>query len=313
MFKKIKKKFPKLYEVYLSLKRKNVILKSFLIKQVPPKYYPFLLEILYFKRFKHKLDWKNLRTYTEKMQWEKIYNNNPLKKILTDKYTVREWVKSKIGEDYLIPLLGVWNKVEDINFDILPNQFVLKTNHGSGTNIIVQDKSTHDFNQSKKKLNDWLLINYAFKPALELHYSDIPPKIIAEKYIVTENYELNDYKFLCFDGEPYFCWVDMGRYSEHTRNVYDLKWNLQPWNQEEYNIYKEPIPKPINFDKMVNIVRILSRDFSQVRVDLYNVNGIIYFGEMTFTNGSGMDRILPNEYDIMLGDLWNLPVDERKV
>ena len=153
---------------------------------------------------------------------------------------------------------------------------------------------------------DWLSTDFGYK-SLELHYSGIAPKIIAEEYIETEYGELQDYKFLCFGGKPYFCWVDMGRYSNHTRNVYDLNWELQPWNQEAYAHYEKPIPRPENFEKMIEIATILSQGFSHVRVDLYNVNGKIYFGEMTFTNGGGFDRILPTEYDRKLGDLWQLP------
>ena len=120
----------------------------------------------------------------------------------------------------------------------------------------------------------------------------------------TERGELQDYKFLCFDGEPQFCWVDLGRFSDHTRTVFDMQWNLQPWTQANYGISKEPIPKPKNFEKMVELARVLAQGFSHVRVDLYNVDGTIYFGEMTFTNGSGLDPIVPDEYDLVLGQYW---------
>ena len=183
---------------------------------------------------------------------------------------------------------------------------MLKTNHGSGTNVIVKDKQTLNMRITKQKFKDWLDTDYGYK-SLELHYSGITPKIIAEEYVESEAGELQDYKFLCFNGQPYYCWVDMGRYSNHTRNVYNLDWELQPWNQEAYAHYEKPIDKPQNFEKMVEIVKILAKDFAHVRVDLYNVNGRIYFGEMTFTNGGGFDRILPAEYDKVLGDLWTLP------
>ena len=160
--------------------------------------------------------------------------------------------------------------------------------------------------------DDWMKIDYAFTNSLQLHYRKIPRKIIAEKYLETDLGELQDYKFLCFDGTPYFCWVDLGRFSKHTRTVFNMKWELQPWTQATYGIASHEIPKPKNFDKMVEIATILSKGFSHVRVDLYNVDGKIYFGEMTFTNGSGLDPIVPEKYDRVLGDYWKLPIDQER-
>ena len=129
-------------------------------------------------------------------------------------------------------------------------------------------------------------------------------KIICEKYIADKNNQLNDYKFLCFNGKPYYCWVDIDRMTEHKRNVYDINWNLQKWNQFNYSNSKKKLEKPKNYDKMINIAAKLSKDFPHVRVDLYNVDGKIYFGEMTFTNGKGYETINPEKYDKQLGDLW---------
>ena len=274
------------------------------MKKLPIDKQKELLSSMYAEKIGHPLDWNNLRTYTEKMQWEKIENKDPRKTMLADKHAVRNWVANLVGEDYLIPELGVWSKFDDIDFDKLPNQFVLKTNHGTGTNYIVKDKSKMNIKEARKKFNDWMKMDFGYFNGFETHYSNIVPQIMAEEYLETEYGELQDYKFLCFNGEPYYCWVDLGRYSKHTRNVYDLEWNLQPWNQATYGVYKEPIPKPLNYDKMIDLVRILCKDFAQVRVDLYNVAGKIYFGEMTFTNGRGFDRIIPEEYDLILGDLW---------
>ncbi|MDU4789068.1 MAG: ATP-grasp fold amidoligase family protein [Clostridium sp.] len=306
MFDYIKKRFPALYDYYSHLQRVKKIREIEKIKQQPISYQMRILEELYEERIGHKLDWNNLQTYTEKMQWEKMFDKNPQKILLSDKFKVRDWVAEKIGEQYLIPLLGVWKNFDDIDFESLPNQFVLKTNHGSGTNYIVNDKSKFNINRAKLMFNDWMKIDYGYNTGFELHYSEIERRIIAERYLETQQKELQDYKFICFDGKPYFCWVDMGRYSHHTRNVYDLSWNLQPWNQENYEIYGEPIPCPKNFNKMIEIATILSENFHHVRVDLYNVDGEIYFGEMTFTNGSGLDRIIPEEYDLSLGKLWNV-------
>lgn len=302
----LKKKFPHLYDIYAHQKRKANIRRIEKIKKMPFEKQLLILEDMYEKRIGHKLDWNNLRTYTEKMQWEKVYHKDPLKVKLADKYAVRDWVAEKIGDQYLIPLLGVYKSFDEIDFSKLPNQFVMKTNHGSGTNYIVKDRSQFNKKQARVIFNDWMATDYAYNTGFELHYSEIERRIIIEKYLETPQNELQDYKFLCFDGEPKFCWVDMGRYSNHTRNVYDLKWQLQPWNQERYGIYKDPIPCPTNFDKMIEIARKLSKGFAHVRVDLYNVEGEIYFGEMTFTNGSGLDRIIPEEYDKILGDMWKI-------
>ena len=302
----LKKNFPGLYEWYLHRQRRKWISCIKRRKKLDKSEYEAEISVQYKQRIGRDLDWKHLETYTEKMQWAKLYDADPRKSDLTDKYKVREWVAGTIGEEYLIGLLGVWDRFDEIDFSKLPDRFVLKTNHGSGTNLIVKDKSVLNMKHAKLKFKDWLDTDFGYK-SLELHYSAIAPKIIAEEYVETELGELQDYKFLCFDGQPRYCWVDMGRYSNHTRNVYDLNWELQPWNQETYAHYEKPIEKPKNFEKMVEIVKLLAKDFPHVRVDLYNVDGKIYFGEMTFTNGGGFDRILPVEYDKMLGDLWTLP------
>ena len=268
------------------------------------------IEKMYEERVGHKLDWSHLVTYTEKMQWEKLYDDNPDKVTLSDKYLVREWVKEKIGERHLIPLLGVWSNASDIDFDSLPNQFVLKTNCGSGDVIIIRDKNRLSIKEIKiiqKKLNYYL--NYDFGlSSCEIHYSKIKPMIVAEQFIDSGEKDLPDYKFLCFNGTPYFCWVDIGRYTDHSRHVYDMEWNFQEWNQY-YEVKDIHLPRPQNFSEMKQIASILSQGFSHVRVDLYNINGRIFFGEMTFTNGSGFDVIKPEKYDYMLGELWKLNMD----
>lgn len=243
-------------------------------------------------------------SYTEKIQFSKLYDSTPLKGMLSDKYAVREWVAEKIGEEYLIPLIGAWDCFDDIPWDELPDKFVLKTNHGSATNIIVEDKSKANKKEIKKKIDLWLSLDFAFSgKGFELHYSYIKPKVIAEQYIVDSNGELNDYKFLCFNGKPHFCWVDVDRQIGHKRNVYDLEWNLQPWIQA-YPRSDREIPKPENFEDLKNIAQKLCEEFAHVRVDLYDVDGKIYFGEMTFTNAQGFNPITPSEYDDMLGELW---------
>ena len=263
---------------------------------------------LYKEKTGNLLEWKNLRRYTEKIQWAKFFDDDERKVICSDKYKVREWVADRIGAQYLIPLLGKWENSSDICFDELPNSFVLKTNCGSGDVFIVRNKASLSKKQQriiKAKLDYYMTFDFGCAQC-ERHYSKIPPCIIAEKYIDYPDSDLPDYKFLCFNGEVKYCWVDMGRYHNHKRNVYDMNWKLQEWNQKDYGNYEEQISKPENFDIMVNIAKELCRDFGHVRVDLYNVNGRIYFGEMTFTNGSGFEKINPDSADIMLGDMWNI-------
>ncbi len=312
MFDKLKKRLPGIYDFYQHSQRMKLLKKTKNIENIPEDKYADLIENEYLKALGHSLNWDNLQTYTEKMQWEKIYDKNPMKTVLADKYRVREWVEIKIGNDYLIPLIGVWDSFDDIDFNSLPDQFVLKTNHGTGTNLIVKDKEKLNIKRTKRMFDDWMETDYAFTNSLQLHYREIPRKIIAEEYLETDLGELQDYKFLCFDGKPYFCWVDLGRFSKHTRTVFNMNWELQPWTQATYGIASYDIPKPKNFDSMVEIATILSKGFSHVRVDLYNVDGKIYFGEMTFTNGSGLDPIVPEEYDKVLGDYWELPIEQER-
>jgi len=300
----LKKNFPITFEWYKHIKRVHCIHEINQKKKMTIDQHKEWINSQYKKYIGCDMNWDNPTTYTEKMQWTKLHDNDPIRTRCTDKYLVRTWIAEKIGEEYLIPLLGVWDKFEDINFSLLPEKFVLKTNHGSGTNIIVKNKKRLDLKIVRLKINDWLRTDFGYK-TLELHYGRIEAKIIAEEYVESKYGELQDYKFLCFNGKPEYCWVDMGRYSEHTRNVYDMNWELQPWNQEIFAHYKEPIPQPENFDEMIEIAAILSNGFPHVRVDLYNVEGKIYFGEMTFTNGGGFDRILPIEYNIKLGEMWD--------
>lgn len=313
MFSILKTKFPRAYEYYVHLKclRKISYIKK--IKELPSDDYKKIIEKEYLLKLGHELNWNNLQSYTEKMQWEKIYNLDPRKTILADKVLVRKWVEEKIGSKYLIPLLGVWDNFDDIDFDKLPDRFVLKTNHGSGTNLIVKNKSLLNIRSAKRKFDDWMKIDFAFADSIQLHYSKIPRKILAEEYLETSLGELQDYKFLCFGGKPYYCWVDLGRFKKHTRTVFDMEWKRQEWTQACYGTYPGSIEKPVNYEEMISIAKVLSNDFEQVRVDLYNVEGKIYFGEMTFTNGSGLDKIIPQRYDEILGDLWKISIDKKNI
>ena len=311
MFGSVLKKFPTLWDYYCHIEKRKQIKRINRMKKLSWDEKLVMVEKTYNERLGHPLDWNNLHTYTEKMQWAKMYDTDPKKTILSDKYAVREWVADKIGREHLIPLLGVWNTFDEIDFDSLPTQFVLKSNNGSGTNLIIKDKSKLNLRHVRRLVKDWIDTDFAYVNPFEFHYSSITPKIIAEKLIETNSGMLSDYKFLCFDGIPKYVWIDVDRFSNHKRNVYDMNWNLQKWNQCTYGNTADEILKPKNFEKMVDIAIKLSQGFSHVRVDLYNNNGIIYFGEMTFTNGSGFEKIVPIEADMMLGDFWKIDMSKQ--
>ena len=258
----------------------------------------------FFRTFGTELNLVSPQTFSEKIQWRKLYDNNMSYSKLTDKYTVREWIRGKIGEQYLIPLLGVWERAEDIDFDTLPKQFVLKTNNASGTNIIVRDKKELNINETREMLNYWLQLPF-WAASGEEHYKAISPKILAETLIsMADSEDLPDYKFFCFHGEPCYCQIDVDRYHGHKRVIMSMDWQQEEWSMDEFLRYKGTIEKPLNFEKMIELARKLSEGFSFVRVDLYNVNGTIYFGEMTFTPGSGLEHISPPDYDLILGQKW---------
>ena len=186
--------------------------------------YPRLLKLRYKASTGEDLNLDNPKTFNEKIQWLKLYDSTPLKTRLADKYLVRDWIKEKIGEEYLVPLIGVWDKFDDIDFDALPKQFALKCNHSSGMNIIVTDKSKMNFAETKEKFDKWLKTNYAFVGGLELHYKNIPPKIIAEKYLKSDG-GLIDYRFYCMNGKPVQCWVDkFSGTPDHVREIFDMNW-----------------------------------------------------------------------------------------
>jgi lipopolysaccharide biosynthesis glycosyltransferase len=198
-------------------------------KNLDPKRYAKELKEWYKKRTGKKLNLKHPKSFNEKIQWMKLFDSTPLKTKLADKYLVRDWVKEKIGEKYLIPLLGVWDDFDDIDFDKLPDKFVLKANHGCGWNIIVEDKNDFDIVESKKKFDSWLNTNFAFKAGFEMHYQNIKPKIIAEQFIQNEDNDLYDYKVWCFNGKPEYIMFLAERQKGLKMAFYDTSWNRLPF------------------------------------------------------------------------------------
>ncbi|MBN1366895.1 MAG: hypothetical protein JW967_03105 [Dehalococcoidales bacterium] len=276
-------------------------------KNLNPKRYPEELKEWYKKNTRINLNLKNPRTYNEKIQWMKLYESTPLKTRLSDKYLVRDWIKENIGEQYLIPLLGVWDKFDDIEFDKLPDSFVLKANHGCGWNVVVKDKNIFDKPTAKNKFDKWMETDYSFLHGFELHYRKIIPKIIAEQYIENDGGDLYDYKVWCFNGKPEFIMFLAERQKHLKMAFYDKSWIPLPFVYS-YPRYEKEVPRPNNLDELLQISEKLCKGFNHVRVDFYRLNdGALKFGEMTFTTFSGICKWDPPEYDLKLGQMITLP------
>lgn len=259
------------------------------------------------KRVGLNLDLDNPKTIQDKINWMKLYDSTPLKTKCADKILVHDYCKEKIGEDLCIPILFTYNKIEDIEWDKLPNQFVMKCNHGSGMNIIVKDKKTMNKVDIKNKLARFMKDDFAFHVGYEMHYHDIPHRILVEKYMEDKGQKgtLVDYKFWCFNGEPKFMTVSDG-YGHGTMNFYDMNFLQLDMKRTDFkNMPVEP-KKPATFDKMIEYSKKLSEDFNFVRVDFYEINGKLYLGELTFTPGAGFFKYTNKKYDRILGDMLTI-------
>lgn len=253
---------------------------------------------------------KNPQTFNEKLQWLKLYDRNPLYTTLVDKYAVRQYIAEKIGEEYLIPLVGgPWKNAEEIDFDALPEQFVLKCNHDSGGVIVCKDKSRLDVEAAKALLNKRLNINFYYA-SREWPYKNVEPCIIAEKYMVDESGEdLRDYKWHCFNGVPRFLLIATDRTAADVPTKYtffDMDYSMLPFYRGGPHADKS-IPKPGTFDKMKQLAELLSADFPHLRVDMYDINGKVYFGELTLYPGSGKMPFDPPVWDETIGGWLTLP------
>lgn len=270
------------------------------LKWIPDGIY---LKLVFRALMGYALNFKNPRTFNEKLQWLKLHDRNPLYTQLVDKYEVRKFVAAAIGEEYLIPLLGVWDKFEDIEFDKLPNQFVLKCTHDSGGLVICKDKSKLDIDIAKRKISRCLKKNF-FWVGREWPYKNVKPRIIAEKYMEdSADKELRDYKFFCFSGiaKLLFIATNRGNESEETTfDFFDMDFRHLDVTNGHPNA-KELPHKPETFEKMKSLAEKLSKGIPQVRCDFYEVNGKTYFGELTFAHWSGFVPFTPKEYDLEFG------------
>lgn len=264
----------------------------------------------------HWIDWKNPKTFTEKLQWLKVYDYKPEYTQMVDKLAAKDYVAARIGEEYIIPTLGVWNRVEDIDWDALPNQFVLKTTHGGGGCgvVICLDKAKFDKAKAIKKLEISMRTN-AGQTYRERPYLNVPRKIIAEKFMAERktygkpvNKDLPDYKFFCFDGEPKYCQVIRDRSTKETIDFYDMEWQHMPFvglNPVAKNGLN-PVARPLHLDNMIEICRKLSAGMKFSRIDLYVINDKEYFGEITLYPAAGFGEFTPEEWNKRLGDLIKL-------
>lgn len=267
------------------------------------------LKHLFIRQAGYPLNLNNPQTFNEKLQWLKLHDRNPIYTKLVDKYEAKKFVADIIGEEHIIPTLGVYDRFEDINFESLPNQFVLKCTHDSGGLAICKDKSSFNYIDAKRKIERSLKKNFYWE-GREWPYKNVKPRIIAEKYMVDESgSELKDYKFFCFDGEPKYFKIDFNRFIDHHANYYSMNGALLPFDEvicpRDENA---DIRFPNNFKQMAELANKLAEGIPFVRVDLYNINGTVYFGELTFYPASGMGEYSPHEWDKRIGDMLKLPI-----
>ena len=267
------------------------------------------LKIVYYLRFGRKLNLKTPKSYTEKLNWLKIHDIHPEYSKFVDKATVKNFVAERLkSQDNIIKTIGVWNSFDEIDFCALPEQFVLKTTNGGGNEgvVICTNKSNIDYSRARKKLR--LVSSKIYKTSREYVYYNVTPRIIAEEFLKAPNNELSDYKFFCFDGEPKFLFVGSDRQVEGEDvkfDFFDTDFNYISIINGHSQAKKRP-ERPKNFEEMLEITRKLSAGFKHVRVDLYNVDGKIYFGELTFFHHAGFVPITPYEWDLKFGEFLNI-------
>lgn len=284
------------------------------LKFIPDRIF---LKLIYRVQFKKRLDLDNPQTFNEKIQWLKLNDRKDIYTTMVDKYEVKKYVADLIGEEYIIPTLGVWDKFDDIDFEKLPNKFVLKCTHDSGGLVICRDRSKFDIDSARKKINKCLKQNY-YKNGREWPYKNVKPKIIAEELLEdNKNFVPEDYKVYCFNGKPEYIVVFHGRFDENkelSETVYNLDWEPQGVSFDNHfqpsNIIEE---KPKVFDELIKASSVLCKGFPQVRVDFYIVNDKLYFGEITLHTASGFQPMIPPDLDEKLGKMIDLNyMDEEK-
>ncbi len=277
-----------------------------LLKWIPDELF---LKIVYWGELDRKLDLESPNWFSEKIQWLKLHDRNPEYVNMVDKLLVKDIVADRIGREYIIPTYGSWDSAESIDFDSLPNAFVIKCNHDSGGIAICRDKASFDRKAAVSKLADHLKRD-AYYFGREWPYKGVKKKIIAEKLLIDpEKEDLVDYKIFCFGGEPKYCQVIKNRNSDETIDFYDLEWNRMPFTGLGLGLGPKKggiTAIPINYAKMIEIAKELAKGTIFVRIDLYNIAGRIFFGEFTLYPKSGFGKFFPEEWNLRLGDMINL-------
>ncbi len=262
------------------------------------------LKLIYRLTFRRKLNLHKAEAYTEKLAWYKLHWRYDLAKICTDKLMVRDYVREKIGQKYLIECYGSWDSFDDIDFAALPDAFVLKATNGTGDVVICRNKAELDIDKARAVINKYSKRQIATKTR-EWAYYGLPHKILAERYIAGQDGRaIKDYKFLCFHGEPRIVLVCSERDIEVKFDFFDLNWNHIPVSTEADN--NPDIERPEHLDEMIEVSRRLSGDFPHVRVDLYDEGGRVYFGELTFYHAGGTRRFIPDDWDFKIGEFFDL-------
>lgn len=268
----------------------------------------YMIRLQYFIKAKRLLNLRHPKRYTEKIQWYKLYYRNPVMTICVDKHLVKDHIRKVLGEEYVIPELFCWRTAEEIDFSIVPNNCVIKTNNGTGTNIFIKDKESVDFEKVRKQLSKWL--NRPTKSAgREWAYDNVKPVLICEPVIPAVNQAgegLDDYKFFCFNGKVVLKWIDYDRFVDHKRILYTAKGKRISVECSYKSPKNFPYPKEA-FEVLQPIAEKLAEGFPHVRVDLYYTGGKVYFGELTFYSGSGYEFFSSDKYDFKLGSYFNLP------
>lgn len=294
-------------------------LKSFFYHMAAKGYLNWLpdkeyLKLMYRLKVGRKLHLDNPKTFNEKLQWLKLYNRKEFYSSLVDKYEVRQYVKKKVGEQYLVPIFGVWDKFDDIDFNMLPKKFVIKCTHDSGGVIICKDKDKLNMTEARNKIQSCLDRNFYYW-GREWPYKNVKPRIIVEQYLEDESGdEIKDYKFMVFNGKVKCSFVCSERYSEEGLAVdfYDLNWNKMPF-MRKYRNSDKVIEKPKNYEKMIELAEKLSVDMIFDRIDFYEINGNIYFGEITLYPGGGFEKFIPEKYDTILGEMLEIDKNMMEV
>jgi hypothetical protein len=253
------------------------------------------------------LNLENPITFNQKLQWLKLYDRNDNYTQMVDKYEAKKIVEKKIGKEYVIRTIGVWDSFEEIDFELLPNKFVLKTTHDSGGVVLCNDKVNFNLKKARGIINRSLHSNFYYI-GREFPYKNVKPRIIAEEFVENENEsDLKDYKFFCFNGEPKFLFVASNRNIDTRFDFFDIDFNHLAIKKNGYINAEIPIVKPKNFEKMIEVSKILSQNIPHVRIDLYNIKGKILFGEFTFTHWGGTVPFEPNVWDKIFGEYITLP------